>query len=321
MTTSVSVTAHARLHICLIDMNGSIGRVDGSVGVVLSKPTLRVTAKSASKLNVDKELLPYAQRFFTWTRSTVNVDLKLEECFERHVGLGSTTQLALSVAKSLSVVMGRNHSARQLAAIMGRGGTSGIGVAGFEGGGSLVVDGGHVFGRNGKTLFMPSDYSDAAMPAQPVFKLDLPSDWRFVVVVPRGGKRIYGHTERRLFEEFTPIPDVEVGSVARIILMRLLPAAVERDLDGFGQAIDMLQAVGFKKLELASQPPVVRQTMEEGRRLGAAGAGMSSFGPAVYFLVKGDTRAQALAENLTWLSEKTYVCSPWSGGASVETTA
>jgi len=312
----VSVEAHARLHVCLIDMNGSIGRVDGSVGVVLSEPTLKVTARRSNETRIDDELVPFAQSFFRAIGEDLKVELKLDSSFETHVGLGSTTQLALSVAKCLSELMGRKHGVRDLAAIMGRGGTSGIGVAGFEGGGSLIVDGGHRFGQKWKTGFVPSDYSENTMPAQPIVKLLLPRHWRFVVAIPKIGRKIYGELEKELFRKFTPIPEAEVGYTARIVLMKLLPAAVEGDIDEFGDAINTLQRVGFKKLELASQPQAVREVMEEGLRQGAAGAGMSSFGPAVYFLVEGEKDAKRLSEALHSVSEKIYVAAPWSGGAT-----
>lgn len=315
LAKSVVVEAHARLHVCLIDMNGSIGRVDGSVGIILSAPTIRVSAKPAASPHIDEELAPFAQRFFGATGKTLDVELRLEQSFERHVGLGSTTQLALSVAKCLAELSGQNLSVRELAKIMGRGGTSGIGVAGFEGGGSLVVDGGHRFGSGGKPGFAPSDHTRGVEPAEPTVKLLLPPRWRFVVAIPRGGRKIHGEEERVFFEANTPIPEHEVAQLARVVLVKLLPAAVEGEIEAFGEAISMIQKLGFKRREVESQPPAIRAAMEEGLRLGAAGAGMSSFGPAIYFVVENQKQAQRIAEGLGPLSEKTYIASPWAGGA------
>jgi beta-ribofuranosylaminobenzene 5'-phosphate synthase len=317
LSDSVGVEAHARLHVCLIDLNGSIGRVDGSVGIILSQPVVRVVARKASRDVINEELLPFAKKFFQTVPRTLSVELELDECFERHVGLGSTTQLALSVARSLSELMGLGYSVRELARIMGRGGTSGIGVAGFEGGGSLIVDGGHRFGPNGKTGFTSSDYSEGFEAAKPIVKMCLPTDWRFVVVVPRGGKKVYGEVEKSVFERVSPLPAEEVGLVSRVVLLKLLPAAVEGNLEEFGEAINMLQQTGFKKRELESQSQSVLEAISEGLRLGAAGAGMSSFGPAVYFLVKGDREANRLAEGIDHVAYKKYICSPWGGGASL----
>lgn len=314
---SVSVEAHARLHVCLIDMNGSLGRADGSVGIILSRPVVRVSAKRVESTSIDEPLAPFAERFFEAVGRRERVELRLEESFEAHVGLGSTTQLALSVARSLSELMGFNHSIRELATIMGRGGTSGIGVAGFEGGGSLIVDIGHRFGPGGKTSFAPSDHYRGVEPAKPLVKILLPTEWRFVVAIPKHGRRIYGEHERALFEAYTPIPEHEVAQLSRIVLVKLLPAAVEGDIEEFGEAVNMIQRVGFKRRELESQPENVKAMLDEGLRLGAVGAGMSSFGPAVYFLTKGERSAQSVAEGLASECEKIYVAQPWSGGATV----
>ena len=317
MNDLFGVEAHARLHVCLIDLNGSIGRVDGSVGIILSQPVVRVVARKANRDVINEELLPFAKKFFQVVPKTLGVELSVDECFERHVGLGSTTQLALSVARSLSGLMGLEYPVRELARIMGRGGTSGIGVAGFEGGGSLIVDGGHRFGSDGKKGFTSSDYSEGISAAKPIVKMCLPTDWRFVVVVPKGGKKIYGEDEKSAFERVSPLPAEEVGLVSRIVLLKLLPAAVEGNIEEFGEAINMLQRTGFKKRELEFQSQSVMEAISEGLRLGAVGAGMSSFGPAVYFLVRGDREANRLVEGMEHTVYRKYICSPWSGGASL----
>jgi len=79
----------------------------------------------------------------------------------------------------------------------------------------------------------------------------------------------------------------------------------------------MLQHTGFKKRELEFQSQSVMEAISEGLRLGAVGAGMSSFGPAVYFLVRGDREANRLVEGMEHTVYRKYICSPWSGGASL----
>jgi len=64
--------------------------------------------------------------------------------------------------------------------------------------------------------------------------------------------------------------------------MRMLPGLVEHDLDLFGSAINRSQCLGFKKVEVAMQHPIVPALIEAMVQAGAAGAGLSSFGPTVY---------------------------------------
>ncbi len=61
--------------------------------------------------------------------------------------------------------------------------------------------------------------------------------------------------------------------------MRMIPGLVEHDLDLFGSAINRTQSLGFKKVEVGLQHPVISSLLEATVQAGAAGAGLSSFGP------------------------------------------
>jgi beta-ribofuranosylaminobenzene 5'-phosphate synthase len=74
----------------------------------------------------------------------------------------------------------------------------------------------------------------------------------------------------------------------------MLPGIAGRDLDLFGSSINAVQNLGFKKVELGLQPPQVSGLLEELRGAGAAGAGLSSFGPTVYAV--GDTGMNAIEQ-------------------------
>ena len=64
--------------------------------------------------------------------------------------------------------------------------------------------------------------------------------------------------------------------------MRMVPALIEHDLDLFGSAVNRTQQLGFKKVEVALQHPIVPALLLATVQAGAAGAGLSSFGPTVY---------------------------------------
>ena len=71
-----------------------------------------------------------------------------------HCGFGSGTQLALGIAQAANVLYELGLDVQELATAVGRGGTSGIGVAAFDAGG-FIVDGGHRFPEQ-KASFLPS---------------------------------------------------------------------------------------------------------------------------------------------------------------------
>ncbi len=122
---------------------------------------------------------------------------------------------------------------------------------------------------------------------------------------------MHGATEIDLFRTHCPVPLGEVCELCHEVLMRLIPGVIERDLDAFGTAVNRIQHLGFKKVELAAQPPIVLSLMEALVEAGAAGAGLSSFGPTVYAVGDTDMKdaARAAAESI---SE-----TPGSGGGSI----
>jgi beta-ribofuranosylaminobenzene 5'-phosphate synthase len=89
------------------------------------------------------------------------------------------------------------------------------------------------------------------------------------------------------------VPLREVQELCHEVLMRMIPGLVEHDLDLFGSAVNRTQAIGFKKVEVAMQHPVVQALLEATVQAGAAGAGLSSFGPTVYAV--GDAGMQDVA--------------------------
>ena len=49
---SVTVITPSRVHIALIDLNGSLGRVDGGIGLSLANPGFRISAQCSHKSEV-----------------------------------------------------------------------------------------------------------------------------------------------------------------------------------------------------------------------------------------------------------------------------
>jgi hypothetical protein len=72
--------------------------------------------------------------------------------------------------------------------------------------------------------------------------------------------------------------------------MKLLPALIQQDLESFGEAMDQIQNIAWKKVEVEEQDPIVRQVTAFLQDNGAYGVGLSSWGPAIFCFGK-DLRA------------------------------
>lgn len=297
----VVVHTPSRVHITLIDLHGGSGRVDGGIGITLDEPGMLLEAELAPAMAVtggDPALRDRVERIAAEVLQNLgaggSVAITLRDSYPSHVGLGSGSQIALAVARAISELHGRQVPVRELARLAGRGGTSGIGTAAFEFGG-FIVDGGHRFGAGKeKADFRPSSASRGVSPPPVIARHDFPSDWRILVAIPRSPKGASGSTETDIFRENCPVPLDEVRTLSHEILMRMLPGLVEHDLDLFGSSVNAVQDLGFKRVELGLQPPRVTGLIHALREAGAAGAGLSSFGPAVYAV--GDTGMRAIEQ-------------------------
>jgi beta-ribofuranosylaminobenzene 5'-phosphate synthase len=281
----VVIQTPSRLHLTLTDLTGSSGRVDGGVGISLDEPSILLEAERSEDLVAVGE---NAQRALAAARAVQKhlglggAHLFIRSGYRMHAGLGSGTQLGIAAGKALCELYGQPHSVREIARIILRGGTSGIGTAAFEKGGFLI-DGGHSFGPGkDKMSFSPSSACGGVRPPSVTMRHDFPRDWKIILALPHVAAGAHGKREVDIFQEYCPLPATEVYELCYQILARMVPSLVEESLDEFGAAVNRVQEIGFKKIEVMLQHPVVHQLMVHMREAGAACAGLSSFGPTVY---------------------------------------
>jgi len=289
----VLIQTPSRLHLTLTDLTGSSGRVDGGVGVSLDEPNILLEAERSEELqaygeNADRAL--DAARAVQKHLGLGGARLQIRRGYRMHVGLGGGTQLGIAAGKALCELYNQPISVRDIARIIHRGGTSGIGTAAFEAGGFLI-DGGHSYGPGkDKMSFSPSSASAGVRPAAVTMRHDFPREWKIILALPEVAAGAHGKREVDIFREYCPLPVAEVHELCYQILVRMVPSLVEENLDDFGAAINRVQEIGFKKVEVMLQHPVVHRLMAEMRQAGAACAGLSSFGPAVYAITDTGSR-------------------------------
>lgn len=314
----VRISSPSRLHFGLIDLNGQIGRIDGGTGLALESPRTVISARHSDVLTVrcppDPEAVPRAETAARLVMERYNLppaEVTIGERPFAHVGLGSATQLLVGVAHALCLLNGIKRPSIEIASVVNRGGTSGIGVAAFDRGG-FILDGGHRFrcGFDSKGHYSPSSAVKGLSCAPTIARLDFP-DWDILLVIP-AGTETSGLREVDIFKIVCPIALDEVRAISHIVLMKMLPAIVERDLEGFGQAIEESQRYGFKAFEFRAQAPEVIECVGFMKDSGGHGVGMSSWGPTLF----------AFGEDLTQLRDKTQAfMAERTGGSCLLTKA
>jgi beta-ribofuranosylaminobenzene 5'-phosphate synthase len=286
---NVRVEAPARLHLGMLAVAGDSGRRFGGLGVSVTRPAVVVEAQPADELSAEgadaERALMFARRCHEALGLAGGAHLRVVEAIPPHVGLGSGTKLALAVARALAALEGRTVDAPTLAEAAGRAARSAVGMWTFALGG-LVVEGGV---RRG-----------AERPAPLLAHHPMPEDWRAVLVLPRAEPGLSGVAEEKAFAQLTPSAE-RSAAIAQLVLTSLLPALVERDLDEFGGALTRVQQLvgdSFADVQGGRFHPRAGALVKALLRGGAAGAGQSSWGPAVYGVVGTEAAGRELARRM-----------------------
>jgi beta-ribofuranosylaminobenzene 5'-phosphate synthase len=283
VATKVAVTTGCRLHIGFTNLSEDVGRCYGSIGVALDSPGTTVVLRTHDALRVigeeqeeQDQIEEYLRRFCHIFAVEPRVSVEIQERISGHVGLGSGTELALSVGVGMARVLGLQADMCDVASAVGRGRRSGIGVAAFQTGG-FIIDAGH-----------KKDPDGACMAPTVVFRRNFPSTWRFVVAIPGAKRGLNGPREERVFRALTPPVRIS-EEICRLTQLKLMPALVEEDIEEFGSAltaIDRKTGLYFESVQGGIYgESEAAGTIDVMLRAGAFGAGQSSWGPAVYGLV------------------------------------
>ena len=229
----IRVTTSGRLHLGFMDLNGGLGRLFGSIGVPVSNPKTDISVTIHPHLwirNVEeglkRRISDFIHMFSKYYRVEPNVAVQVHDSIPEHKGLGSGTQLALAVSTALARIHGIRTDAYNLSMLMGRGARSSIGIWSFERGG-LIVDSGKKRLKDGRA---------EAYPPKTLMRYDFPDDWRFVVVIPEEKQGLSGEQEKKAINFLHPSEKIS-EEICRLVMMKLLPSLLERDIETFGSAL------------------------------------------------------------------------------------
>ncbi len=262
-----------RVHFGLIDPSASLGRRFGGLGVALEGGYVVRVERGGEGVKAGKKDRETIEAVLRTLGETFGIEgsysIEVLKGIPRHVGLGSTTQLSLAVAKAVSLFEGLNLGTAELARALGRGRDSGVGIYAFELGG-FVIDGG--VGKGVPPLIVRHDF---------------PEEWALILITPELKAGPDEIEERSAMDSSFG----SAGIAARIshrVLLGLLPALVERDIESFGAHLTAIQRlVGrhfsrFQGGEFRPDLGAVLSFLEER----TYGCGQSSWGPTVYGLIR-----------------------------------
>lgn len=306
---SVEVITTARLHMGFFDLNGSIGRRFGSMGVSLQTPHTHIEVSAGEGEAADAYVERTKHTLLQHMGIETPVHIRVIEQIPRHAGLGSGTQMALAVGAGISALFNLNLPSRDIAGLIGRGARSGIGIGTFATGG-VVLDA----GSNANTVVPPI-----------IAQYKFPETWRILLMFDPQYTGVHGDAELQAFQQ---LKDHELSNTQQLshqLLMQALPALVEQDLATFGKAVSALQAYNgdyFAPVQggrYASKG--VTTVLNDLIAHGVDCVGQSSWGPTGFAIFANQQEAEAHLSRLqtrhadTGLSWK--ICAANNGGAHI----
>lgn len=283
MSNSVTIRVPARLHLGFLDPSGGSGRRFGSLGLPLHEPETVVTLSRSGETTITGPESDRAAAHLAALSRRLGIRaqhrLTIDEAIPRHAGLGSGTQIALAVAAALRTLHNLPLDAGGDAALLARGGRSGIGIASFTGGG-VIIDAGN---------------DGSGSPPPVVARLPFPDEWRVILILDRMQDGLHGEDEVEAFRALPPFPASGVGEICRHVLMGVMPALAEQDISTFGAAVTAIQMLVGEHFAPAQGGVFTSKRVETlARRLadsGAVGIGQSSWGPTGFAFAPSESAA------------------------------
>ena len=290
-TYAVRVRAPARLHFGFLDLNGSLGRRFGSLGLALEDPAaefliLRVPDRLAP-VQENERIARIVQLACAFLKVSDWFDVRLKTEIPAHAGFGSGTQLALGIVSGMAELLGKSLDLRKAAAALDRGNRSGVGLAAFSSGG-FILDGGR---------------DQSGEPPPILSRLNFPEPWRVLLILDERGGGIHGTAEAAAFRNLPQFPESEAASLCRIAVMQVLPALALGDIGAFGRGIAEIQRrLGdhFAPFQGGGRftSPAVAAALACLETMGIEGVGQSSWGPTGFAILASEDDARQAVEEL-----------------------
>lgn len=292
----VLINAPARLHLGFYNFIEK-KTIYGGLGLAIEKPFVKIIVEKSSKLIIENKTKIHVDDIIDNIIDKLDIrkfKLIIEKAIPRHVGLGSTTQLSLSIALALTKLYNLKYNIRELATILGRGYVSGIGIGVFEKGGLIIDSGRKYSGDKLKPVKNPADLPYI------IARYVLPKNWYFIIIIPSGIRGLREEEEEPILEkpiDFSKKLQYELYST---LLLELIPSIIKQDITAFGKALSKIQYITGKYFSKYQDGIFCcKESREIAKLLLKAGSycvGQSSWGPAIYGLTTSVENAEKIVE-------------------------
>jgi len=282
----------ARIHLGFLELDQTLPRFFGSVGLTVSNFCFEVQISKSKNLNIvteHKNLKKKTLEIFLKFKKKYNVNfckINIKKIIPSHVGLGSGTQFSLTIGYLISKLNNLNISIDEIALFLNRGNRSGIGVQSFKQGG-FTIDIGKKKGTNNLPLKL--------------MNIKWPQDWKIILLFDLKGENIFGENEVNKFKDVNKRYRSMFNYNYSTLFLKILPGIMEKDFKSFAEGIQLIQnnmSEIFYKNSKKFSSKNINHIFDYLRNKKIMGFGQSSWGPTGFIFCENSKKRNQLLNSI-----------------------
>jgi len=282
----------ARIHLGFLELDQTLPRFFGSVGLTVSNFCFEVHISKSKNLSIvteHKHLKKKTLEIFLKFKKKYNVNfckINIKKIIPSHVGLGSGTQFSLTIGYLISKFNNLNVSIDEIALFLNRGNRSGIGLQSFKQGG-FTIDIGKKKGTNNIPLKL--------------MNIKWPQDWKIILLFDLKGENIFGENEINKFKEVNKRYRSKFNYNYSTLFLKILPGIMEKDFKSFAEGIQLIQSnmskIFYKNSKKFSSENI-NYIFDYLRNKKITGFGQSSWGPTGFIFCENSKKRNQLLNSI-----------------------
>ena len=310
---TIQIISPARLHFGFLGINNNQSdNLLGGIGLSIDKFHTKITMKKNAKITVKGKSLNKASLFLnTFCRKKKikpNFFLNIEKSSPQHIGLGSGTQLALSIGRAVSDLSNLNLNTKKIAQILNRSYRSNVGLMNFKHGGFLID-------LKIKNKFFTN-----------IDKVFFPEDWK-IILIKDTKQGLHGKNEVDAFKKIRSFPKINHIKLTDLVLFKIYPSLIEKNFDEFSKAVSKLQNVMGKYFNVFQNGVFssleVSNVLNFLKKENVSGYGQTSWGPTGFALFPSIKKAEEMKLKLkkrfsSCKNLEFIICSGKNSGADIQ---
>ena len=282
----------ARIHLGFLELDQTLPRFFGSMGLTVSNFCFEVQISKSKNLNVvteHKNLKKKTLDIFYKFKKKYDVNfcnIKIKKIIPSHIGLGSGTQFSLTIGYLISKINNLNISIDEIALFLNRGNRSGIGVQSFKEGG-FTIDIGKKKDANNLPLKLTN--------------IKWPQDWKIILLFDLKGDNVFGENEISKFKEVNKRYRSKFNYNYSTLFLKILPGIIEKDFNSFTEGIQLIQSnmseIFYKNSKKFSSKNI-NYIFDYLRKKKINGFGQTSWGPTGFVFCEDSKKRNQLLNSI-----------------------